>query len=60
MNQLLYSNLASLTTALAQYGVPVVVFILNDKHGWEIGLKGRVAGLQTDCPSALAAYLDQR
>ncbi|KAK9844811.1 hypothetical protein WJX74_007095 [Apatococcus lobatus] len=59
MSKLLYSNLRSLTAALAEYGVPVVVFILNDKHGWEVGLKGRVAGLMTDCPAALAAYLDQ-
>ncbi len=60
MNKLLYSGLGSLTTALAQYGTPVVVFILNDKHGWEVALKGHVAGLMTDCPAALAAYLDQR
>ena len=42
-NQLLYSNLASLTTLQTQlttsgqlelYGVPVVVVILNDRHGW--------------------------
>ena len=60
MNKLLYSNLRSLTAALAEYGTPVVIFILNDRHGWEVGLKGRVAGLMTDCPAALAAYLNQR
>ncbi len=42
--------------ALQARGVPVVAFILNDESSWEVAAKLGANAVQTDFPTAYAAW----